>query len=162
MPTQKKILLTGVVIVFLMALAPPWQRNGYPAGYRPIFVPPDGAVHIDLTRLLIPIFSVIMLTGVGTYLTKNPKATSALPPEQQTTPQVITITPDHSPEEQPPPQTNNLIRPSKTEQLTAGQKICIVFIIGCVLVGVIAFVIGERQGSTPIAEKKRPSTSPWR
>lgn len=74
---QKKILLACVLIVFLLAFVPPWQRNGYPAGYRPIFVPPDGAVHIDLTRLLIPIFAVVVATAVGIYLTRNNRQTVA-------------------------------------------------------------------------------------
>jgi hypothetical protein len=88
MPRQNKVLLAGVLIVILLALVPPWQRNGHPAGYRPIFIPPEGAAHIDLARLMIPGVAVVLATVAGVYLTRNnqnPRTSTALQHDQITT-----------------------------------------------------------------------------
>ena len=88
MTLQNKILLGGVGAVLLLALVVPWQVNGRPAGYRPVFWGPDGTSHVDLTRLMIPIAAVVVATAVGMYLTRNRHtgAPSQPPPEQTPAP----------------------------------------------------------------------------
>ena len=113
MPIHNKVWLGGVIAVLLLAVVVPWQVNGRPAGYRPIFVPPDGSAHIDLTRLLIPVAALVMVTAVGMYLTRNTRKNGfAPPPSEQTRAVETNIVPTE-------PQLPSVIQPTAQEPLPA-------------------------------------------
>ena len=82
---QKKILITGIVLIIVCCLFPPWVRT-YRAsltysersiGYSLIISPPKvGArlnlgVKLDSSRLLLQIFIISLATGAGVLLAKE-------------------------------------------------------------------------------------------
>ncbi len=95
--TQKIVVLTGIILIFLMGIFPPWlyvdeSKVGHPMGYAPIWKPPvdrqrdtaellgfklqmdiqtQKANTIDLARLLIQIAILsVVTTGVVVLLKK--------------------------------------------------------------------------------------------
>src|SRR5262249_32708021 len=68
-PLQKRIIWVGLAILGFMLLVVPWKdRNDWPRGYRPIFYPPNGAVTIDIVRLVIRMSFVFCAATAGVVL----------------------------------------------------------------------------------------------
>jgi hypothetical protein len=65
----KILLWTGVVVVVLMCLFPPWVRGEPPTGYAFIAMPPSKSARIDLGRLAVQIVPVVAI-AVGIIATK--------------------------------------------------------------------------------------------
>ncbi len=90
-PIQKKIIWGGAALFLLMGLIPPWtdiQNVGglpysAPVGYSIIFAPPEGADKIDLNRLQIQWFMVIVITGVLAFTFNESRSRRAVGPEQR-------------------------------------------------------------------------------
>ena len=80
-PTQKKILIVGIVIVLLIGVIPPWNytyksSSTYretDAGYSFIMSPPPArgghGIKIDISRLVIQWIVTIAATTAGVMLT---------------------------------------------------------------------------------------------
>ena len=83
---QKKILIAGIVIIFLMGLFPPWlytfKRNSIyserTAGYSFIMDSPTpklksiaNGIKLDFSKLFLQWFLVVIATGLGIYLSKK-------------------------------------------------------------------------------------------
>ena len=83
-PTQKKILIVGIVIVLLIGVVPPWKHtfkssstySEVPAGYSFITSPPprrvksfSHGIKIDISRLVIQWIVTIAATTAGVMLT---------------------------------------------------------------------------------------------
>lgn len=80
---QRIILIIGVLLFALMGLFPPWINTLYgeihqvlPAGYAFIASPPnpkflDGGVSLDISRLVVQWFILIVVTGFGLVVTKT-------------------------------------------------------------------------------------------
>lgn len=66
--TQRRAIWTGVTLIVLMGVIPPWAYRGGSEGYSLIFHPPNNYSSIDVTRLLIQwmIVSVVMIARVLT------------------------------------------------------------------------------------------------
>src|SRR5262245_34657376 len=60
--TQKKIIWAGIACLSFLAVFVPWKGTYGAIGYYFIFLPPNGAVSVDVTRLFIPMGLVMGLT----------------------------------------------------------------------------------------------------
>ena len=87
-PTQRKLLAAGLLLLIFMGLFPPYTYtyeaiNVYsevPAKYSFILTPPERkynnarhGVKLDLARLVIQSFIVVLASGLGILLSSNPK-----------------------------------------------------------------------------------------
>ena len=85
---QRKVIVVGMALIAVMALYPPWTYtfkfqsiySENPAGYASIVIPPSSdsgrrseGVKVDLTRLLLQLLAVSLLTGIGFILAGEPK-----------------------------------------------------------------------------------------
>lgn len=84
---QKKILITGIILILACSLFPPWvhtfkAKGTYSeesAGYSLIISPPARkisdnvrfGVKLDTSRLLLQIFIISIATGAGVLFTKR-------------------------------------------------------------------------------------------
>lgn len=85
---QKKLIIIGVVVIILMGIFPPWTytfkyktaNSSEPAGYGFILSPPakkskalPHGIELDVTRLCVQWLIVSFATGLGVFLTSEPK-----------------------------------------------------------------------------------------
>ena len=86
---QKLISIIGIVIIFIMGFIPPWkyidnESSPYremPAGYHPIFLPPELdeeqllGLEIDVSRLAIQWITVLFMMAAALFITQEKRNT---------------------------------------------------------------------------------------
>ncbi len=74
--THRRLLIIWVWLAAFVAMGifPPWTtRSGYTRGYGFIFSPPNQAVHLDQSRLVVQWMIITLIAGVLYFVWPSPK-----------------------------------------------------------------------------------------